>query len=177
MNNLGIDVAIWEELKKKWAELEVNGHKVEIEFKLIVTGEDEENTMAIDVIQKIDNEILIETVQRVVGEAYETLGIAGLSMERLVEVYKEKLDELNKQTQSKNACLTVTMTPNSPVSGEVQVYSEEHNKDQKSSVQVNYQHYYLLNALRDKMIEIVGDAWSQIRAVYWQDTLEFYFKY
>lgn len=177
MNNLGIDLAIWESLKKKWAELETNGHNIEIEFKLIVTGETEEKTIAIDVIQKIDDDILTETVQRAAGEAYETLGIAGLSLERLVEIYKEKLKELHKRIRSRKTYLSVTMTPSSPVSGEVRVYAEDREKGQKKRLQVNYQHYYLLNALRDKMIETVGEGWSQVRAVYQEDMLEFYFEY
>ena len=177
MNNPGIDLAIWKQLKRKWAELDESGHKVEIEFNLILTGDAEERTIAIDVVQKIDNKIVLETVQREAGEAYEILGIAGLSIERLVEIYKEKLKVLYKQIQNANTFLTVTMTPSSSLSGEVKACLDDRNKNQKSSVQVNYQHYYLLNALRDKMIEIVGDAWSQVRAVYWQDTLEFYFEY
>jgi len=55
-------------------------------------------------------------------------------------------------------------------------YFGKRKKKKENSVQVNYQHYYLLNALRDKMIEIVGEGWSQVEAVYWQDTLEFYFE-
>jgi hypothetical protein len=177
MSNPGVDLAIWERLKKTWAELEANGHHIAIEFKLIVTGEDKEKTMAIDVIQKIDDQILTETVQHIEGEAYETLGIADLSMERLEEVYKEKLSQLYRQSNVPHAKLVVTMTPRSPVSGEVKAYLEEPKKNQKSSILVDYQHYYLLNALRDKMIETVGDGWRQVKAVYWQDTLEFYFEY
>ena len=100
MNNPGIDLAIWKQLKRKWAELDESGHKVEIEFNLILTGDAEERTIAIDVVQKIDNKIVLETVQREAGEAYEILGIAGLSIERLVEIYKEKLKVLYKQIQN-----------------------------------------------------------------------------
>ena len=83
MNNTVIDLSIWERLKKKWIELDANGQNIEIEFKLIVTGRDEEKTLAIDVIQKIDEEIFTETVQRVEGEAYKTLGIDGTSCRSL----------------------------------------------------------------------------------------------
>ena len=177
MNNPGIDLTVWEQLRKKWGELENNGNKLDIHFNLIVDKNDEEKTLAIDVIQKIDDEIVTETVQRVAGKAYETLGISGLSMERLVEVYKEKLHTLHSSSNLPYAYLIVTMTPSSPVSGEIKAYLEKRKKKQKSSVQVDYQHYYLLNALREKMIEIVGDGWRQVKAVYWQGALEFYFEY
>jgi len=177
MENPGIDLTIWEQLKQKWDKLDRDGHSVEIEFKLIVDKNDEDKTLAIDVIQKIDNEVIIETVQHVAGEAYETLGIAGLSLERLVEVYKEKLHQLHSQSNMPYAYLIVTMTPSSPSSGEVKGYLEKRKKKQKFSISVNYQHYYLLNAIRDKMIELVGDAWRQVKAVYWRGALKFYFEY
>ena len=177
MNNPGIDLTIWEQLKQKWDKLDREGHSLEIVFKLIVDKNNEDKTLAIDVIQKIDNEIIIETVQHVAKEAYETLGIAGLSLERLVEVYKEKLHQIHSQSNMPYAYLIVTMTPSSPLSGEVKGYLEKRKKNQKFSIPVNYQHYYLLIAIRDKMIELVGDSWSQAKAVYWQGALTFYFEY
>ena len=73
--------------------------------------------------------------------------------------------------------LIVTMTPSSSLSGETRGYLEKRKKNQKFSVPVDYQHYYLLNAIRDKMIEQVGDAWRQVKAVYWKGELKFYFEY
>jgi hypothetical protein len=35
----------------------------------------------------------------------------------------------------------------------------------------------VLNALREKMIEQLGESWSQVRAVYRAGALEFYFEY
>ena len=72
--------------------------------------------------------------------------------------------------------LIVTMAPNSSLSGETKGYLEKRKKNQ-ISIPVNYQHYYLLNAIRDKMIELVGEGWGQVKTVYWKDTLEFYFEY
>jgi hypothetical protein len=177
MNNPGIDLTIWEQLKQKWDKLDREGHSLKIEFKLIVDENDEDKALAIDVIQKIDDDVVTETVQHVPGEAYEALGIADLSLERLVEVYKEKLHKLHNESNMPYAYLIVTMTPSSPSSGETKGYLEKRKKNQKFSISVNYQHYYLLNAIRDKMIELVGDAWRQVKAVYWKDTLEFYFEY
>ena len=177
MDNPGIDLTIWEQLKQKWDELDRNGHSLRIDFKLILDKDDEDKTLAIDVIQKIDGDVITETVQHVAGEAYEQLGIADLSLERLVEVYKEKLHQLYRESNMPYAYLIVTMTPSSPSSGETQGYLEKRKKNQKFSIPVNYQHYYLLNAIRDKMIELVGEGWRQVKAVYWKDTLQFYFEY
>ena len=69
------------------------------------------------------------------------------------------------------------MTPTSPISGEVKAYFDEQEKNEKDFIQVDYQHYYLLNAIREKIVDLTGSTWSQIRAVYWQDTLEFYFEH
>ncbi|MBN2118140.1 MAG: hypothetical protein JW730_16305 [Anaerolineales bacterium] len=175
-NNPGIDTATWEGLRKKWSALEAAGHALKIEFKLVADPKDEENILAIDVFQHIDEEVITETVQRKAGEADATLGIAGLSMERLVVVYKGMMKQLHAQQAGRHdAELIVTMSPSSKTSGEIRGYLEK--SDGKSSVQVDYQHYYVLNALREKMIEAVGDAWSRVRAVYGSDSLEFYFDY
>jgi hypothetical protein len=177
MNNLGIDLAIWKRLRKRWAELEKAGHKLKIDFYLLADVNDEENILAIDVIQNIDNEVITETVERNSGEADAMLGIIGLSTERLIEVYKEMIRQLHSQIKQQDADLIVTMSPSSPVSGEVRGYLQDSTSDIKSSVLVNYQHYYLLNALRKKMIQDVGDSWTKVRAVYHSDNLEFYFEH
>jgi hypothetical protein len=109
MNNPGIDTAIWEGLRKKWSELEAAGHALKIEFKLIADPKDETNILAIDVFQHIDQEVVTETVQRQAGEAYEAVGIAGLSMERLVAVYDDMLDDLYFQQEDRSEVMAVTM--------------------------------------------------------------------
>lgn len=177
MNNPGIDAEIWNQLRKKWSDLATQGHKLKITFKLIKDSKDTSKILAIDVIQNIDEELIIETVQRVAGEAYETLGIGGVSMERLVGVYKEMMDKLYRQTQQRDVDLIVTMSPNSSTAGEVQGYIEKDSAKMQSSVSVNYRHYYVLNALREKMIESTGDAWHSVRATYHSGDLEFYFEY
>jgi hypothetical protein len=178
INNPGMDWATWERLRNKWSELDKNGRKLTVEFRLIGDPKDDRNILAIDVIQHVDGEIITETVQRKAGEAYATLGIAGLSQERLEEVYKEMMDQLHRQTgQKKDVDLIVTMSSSSPLSGEIRGYTEKRHSGEKSSVAVNYQHYYMLNALREKMIESTGDGWSKVRAVYRSGDLEFYFEY
>ena len=177
MNNPGIDLEIWKQLRKKWSDLNASGHKVKVDFRLIADPNDENKILVIDVVQNINDETVTETVQRSAGEAHATLGLAGLSMERLVEVYKEMMHQLHGQAKQRDADLIVTMSPTSHTSGEVRGYLQKHNSDTKSSVLVNYRHYYLLNAIREKMIELVGDGWSKVKAIYHSGDLEFYFEY
>jgi len=91
MNNPGMDMEIWKQLRQKWIDLDAKGHKIKVDFKLIADPKDEKNVLAIDVVQHIDRKLVTETVQHKSGEAYPTLGIAGLSVERLKEVFKEMM--------------------------------------------------------------------------------------
>ena len=176
MNNPGIDTAIWEGLRRKWSELEAAGHALKIEFKLIANPKDENNILAIDVFQYIDEEVITETVQRQAGEAYEAVGIAGLSMERLVAVYDDMLDDLYFQQEDRSEMnLTVTMSPSSETSGELRGYVEK--PEGKSRMQLDYRHYYMLNALREKMKKMLGEEWRQVRAAFVSRRLGFYFDY
>lgn len=177
MNNPGIDLETWERLRKKWMGLQSAGHKLGIEYRLIADPKDENNILAIDVIQSINDDVLTETVQRKAGEAYATLGIDGLSMEALVEAYKNVMRKLHNQTNQKELDLVVTMSPTSSTSGEIKGYAGKENSDVWSSVPVNYRHYYLLNALREKMMSLLGDSWNKVKAVYRSGELEFYFEY
>src|SRR5215207_6100286 len=113
-NNPGIDLAIWKRLRKRWAELENAGHKLKIDFHLLADVDDENNILAIDVIQTINNEVITETVERNSGEANSMLGIAGLSAERLIEVYKEMMRQLHQQIKQEDMDLIVTMSSTSP---------------------------------------------------------------
>lgn len=177
MNNPGIELEIWKQLNRKWADLDSNGHQVKVEFKLITSPGDENRTLMIDVIQRIDDEIVVETVQHKAGEAYEALGLAGLSMERLVQVYKDILEKIHNQAKEYKSDLIVTMSPTSSTSGEVQAYLQSRDEPVKQAVLTNYKHYYVLTVLREKMIEQLGDNWKQVQAVYKQGELEFYFEY
>jgi len=175
MNNPGIDLAIWKRLRKRWAELEKAGHKLKIDFQLLADINDENNILGIDVIQNIDDELIIETVERNSGEANAMLGIAGLSAERLIEVYKEMIRQLHQQIKQEDMDLIVTMSSTSPTSGEVRGYLQKSNSDAGISIPVNNQHYYILRALWEKMARDVGVS-SKVRAVYRSDNLEFYFE-
>jgi hypothetical protein len=177
MNNPGMDFDTWKRLREKWSDLDAQGHKIRIDFKVIADPSNKNNILVIDVIQHIDGVPVTETVQRSVGEAYAILGIEGLSMERLIQTYKEMMGELQRRANQGDADVVVTMTPTSPTSGEVRGYVLRTDAPTNSNVLVNYRHYYVLNALRDKMIEILGERWSQVKAVYRESALEFYFEY
>jgi hypothetical protein len=177
MNNPGLDPLIWQRLKENWSHLQSAGSKLEIEFRLISDPGDEKNILAIDVIQKINADVLTETVQKNAGEAYATLGITGLAVEALTQAYKNQLRKLLGQTDQAETDLVVTMTPTSTTSGEVRAYRGQENSDVRHSLPVNYVHYYLLTALREKMVDIVGDRWNSVKAVYRSGELEFYFEY
>jgi len=176
MNNPGIDLAVWERLKNKWSKLDKQGHKLTVEFRLVANPKDDRDILAIDVIQNVDGEVITETVQRKAGDAYPTLGIAELSKEGLVEVYKEMISQLHREIKQQDADLIVMMAPTSPTSGEIRGYIQKRDADEKNSVVVNYQHYYLLNALREKMMDSSGKSWSRVRVVYHPGNLEFYFE-
>lgn len=177
MNNPGIELETWERLRKQWAGLQSAGHKLGIEFRLIADPKDENNILAIDVVQQIDGDFVTETVQHTAGEAYAALGIAGASMETLVEAYKRILRNLQTQAVETELDLVVTMSPVSVASGEIRGYAGKENSDVRSSLPVNYRHYYVLNALREKMLGLTGDSWSSVRTVYRSGELEFYFEY
>ncbi len=177
MNNPGIDLEIWKHLRKKWSDLDASGHQVSVQFKLITDPHVTNKVLAIDVIQKIDDETFTETVQHIAGEAYMTLGIADTSTEHLAEIYKQTLRQIHSQNGQKDAVLIVSMSPTSPTSGEVQAVLKKKDPASKKNLEVNYIHYYILNALREKMVEIKGAAWNKVNAVYQQDDLKLYFEY
>jgi hypothetical protein len=178
MNNPGIDLANWERLRKRWSELESGGNELTIHFSLITASETDTNVLAIDVVQNLNDEVIIETIQRNPGEAYAILGIDGLSIEELVGVYKDKMRQLQRQANQKEADLIVTMSPTSSTSGEIRGGVGDVRSEMKCNVLVNYQHYYLLTALREKMMALTGDNWSKVKALYDKSgDLEFYFEY
>jgi hypothetical protein len=93
------------------------------------------------------------------------LGLAGLSMERLVEVYKEMMNQLHHEVKPRDfdMDLVVTMSHHSATSGEVEGLLVHPDAPVQSSVSVDYRQYYMLSALREKMIESTGDAWRSAR--------------
>jgi hypothetical protein len=177
MKNPGLDPEQWERLTRKWASQEAGDQAVQREYRLIHSEADKDTTILLDVIQTVDDELVTETVQRRAGEADHVLGIAGLSMDGILETYKKVMDQLHQKSGPHGATLTVSMTSTSPTSGEVRAILELPDPPARRSLRVDYRHYSLLRALRDKMIEIVGDGWSSVTAVYRPGALDFFFEY
>jgi hypothetical protein len=177
MNNPGMDFEIFKQLRQKWTDLDAQGHSLKVDFQLVAHPTEQDNILAIDVVQHIDGKPVTETVQRKAGEAYAVLGIAGLSVEQLADVFKGMLKQLHSQAELNDIGVSVTMRPTSPASGEVSGLLVMPGAPEHSPVLVNYQHYYVLNALRDRMIETLGKRWSEVTAVYQAGELEFSFQY
>lgn len=178
MKKSNIDLTVWEHLTEKWARLHADGHSLKIDFSLITNDNEKDKTLAIDVVQTIDDEIIVETVQRRKGEAYAALGIciSELSAERLKDVYKEMMTQLHGRLGQPESDLIITMSPTSEISGEVAGYLQSRDEPVKKPVLTNYQHYYVLNALREKMIEQMGKNWRQVKVIYKPDVLEYFFE-
>jgi hypothetical protein len=177
MNNTDMDFEIWKQLKQKWTDLDAKGHKLKVDFQLIAHPSEENNVLAIDVIQHIDGKPVTETVQRSVGEAYAVLGLAGLSVDDLKEVYKGMMRQLCSESEHDDVAASVTMTPTSATSGELQGFRGSPDTLLQQPVVVNYQHYYVLSALRDKMVEASRECWKSVKAVYHAGDLQLQFEY
>jgi hypothetical protein len=176
MKNPGIDLAVWKQLNKKWTKLDADGHSLKIDFRLVTNDSENDKTLAIDVVQTIDDQIIVETVQRRKGEAYPALGISELSVERLKDIYKGIMAQLHGGLGQPESDLVIAMSPTSETSGEVTGYLKSRSGLVKRAVLTNYQHYYVLNALREKMIEQLGESWRQVKAIYKPDVVEYYFE-
>jgi hypothetical protein len=175
MNKPSIDLEIWEGLQTKWRYLHFSGYKVSVEFQLVCHPNDKNNILAIDVVQTINGEIAVETVQRSAGESYAALGIDGLSQEQLEQTYEDIARPLYLQADQSDATLKIAMSTTSPTSGELCCVLEKHGPEASSNIQINYLHYYILNAIREKMQEQTGKSVSRITAAYRGDDLEFSF--
>ena len=176
MKNPGVDLKVWKQLREKWIKLDKNGHSLKVGFKLMTNDSPKDRTLAIDVVQAIDDDIIVETVQRQDGEAYAALGISELSVEQLKQVYGNMMAQLHSQLGQPESDLVITMSPTSETSGEVRGYFQSHDEPVEQAVLTDYHHYYVLNALREKMIQQLGENWKQVKAVYKQDGVEFYFE-
>lgn len=177
MVNTSIDLNVWKKLEEKWTNLDADGYSLRVDFKLITNDREKDKTLAIDVVQIIDEDVIVETVQRRKNEAYADLGIAGLSAERLKGVYKEMMAQLHSGMDQPDSDLVITMSPTSEISGEVSGYLQSHDEPVKQPILTNYQHYYVLNALRERMTEQLGQSWRQVKTTYKQGEAEFYFEY
>lgn len=174
-----VDPENWQRLTRHWDELITAGRTVELHYRRIVAPDDENHTQVIDIIQNIDGELFIETVECSTGEVEAILETNNLSLEGLQKEYGTMLEQLLlKLPEHHNVHLIVTMIPTSQNTGETSCYLERPTG--RSNVQLNYRHYYMLKALREKMNTIVGESWVRVQVIYHPgmfSNLEFYFDY
>lgn len=165
MNNPGIREEIWLALRQKWADLTSDGHKVEVEFKLIQDPKDRSKTLAIDVAQNIDNEWLVQTVQHKAGEAYKAVGIEGFDLNPLLYTVGQVVNSLTEPITGHGTVddeMHVFMKRISPESAEV--YGHIISKSgEKIGVRANYRHYYVINALLEEVSRIMKEEYSEIQ--------------
>ena len=105
------------------------------------------------------------------------MGITGMSMENLVATYKKILQRVHPRPYQPDIKLVITMSPSSPSSGELKAFLVSSDGVIQNSILITYQHYYMLNAIRNKLTEIVGEKCSQIKAVFCQGELDFFFEH
>lgn len=177
MNNPDMDFEIWKQLRQKWTDLDASGHRLKIDFQLVAHPAEENNVLAIDVVQHIDGNPVTETVQREAGEAYAALGIANLSMEQLAEVLKGMMEQLRSQSDLSNVVVEILMSSTSPTSGELSGLLVAPEAPSQTPVLLNHRYYYVLSALRDRMAETGGKRWNRVRASYSGGELDFQFDY
>lgn len=169
----------WQRLTQRWDEIRSNGHTLEIRYRRIVAPDDENRTQVIDIIQNIDGEVFIETVECSTGEVEAILETNNLSLEGLQKEYEVILKNLLLQQPDHHGThLVVNMIPTSSSTGEISCYLERPTG--RSNIQLNYRHYYMLKALREKMSSSMGESWVQVQVIYQPgmfSNLEFYFDY
>lgn len=179
MNDHGIDAQTRERLQQKWSDLCAQGREVQVEYCRVLHPDDESCVLLVDVLQQVDGQPLVtETVQKQAGEVESLLGIAGLSLEGLVDVYGKMIADLHPERYARERALVVTMTPTSPVSGELSGRLERPDGSVQTPVQVRFRHYCVLRALRERMVETLGAGWTSVQARYHPASgLELYFDY
>jgi hypothetical protein len=165
MNNPGVQEELWVALRQKWAGLVSQGHKVEVEFKLIQDPNDKSKTLAIDVAQNIDNEWHVQTVQHKAGEAHEAVGIQGFTLNPLLYTVGQVVNSLTEPITGHGTVsdeMHVFMKRISPESAEI--YGHIISKSgEKIGVRSNYRHYYVFNALLEEISKIMKDEYSGIQ--------------
>lgn len=165
MDNPGIKEDVWSALRQKWATLVSDGHKVEVEFKLIKHPEDKSRTLAIDVAQNIDNEWHVQTVQHKAREAYGTVGIEGFTLNALLYTAEQVVNSLTEPITGHGTVddeMHVFMKRISPESAEI--YGHVISKSGETiGVRADYRHYYVINALLEEVSKVMKEEYSEIQ--------------
>ena len=162
MNEPEMNKEVWIALRQKWAALDAGGHTVKVEFNILKDPQDPARDLAIDVAQKIDGEWVVQTVQRQPGEAYPVLGIEGLGLEQLADVAGQAVTSVSEPVTGQKTFaeeLHLLMKRISPESAEISGHIIS-KTGEKIGVRANYQHYYVLNAVLERMSLITREEYS-----------------
>lgn len=175
MKNPGIEESIWQSLREKWGRWESDGHQVSVDFNPLTAPDDESNVLGVDVIQRKDEEIVLQTIQYTARKAYDVLNISGASLDLLMEAFEHHTRTLLSENDCKEA--KVTMHYLSEESGEITVFGELYDNKGTSYIAASYLQYYALNAMRDLMFGVTGQAWKTAKVDVYFRYCEFYFEH
>jgi hypothetical protein len=165
MNNPGLKEEIWHALNQKWKRLVNDGHVVKVEFNILLNPIENE-PLAIDVVQSIDHEWIVQTVQRQAGEAYQFLKIDNIGLDQLLGMLKQAVnsvsDPVTNHKTKVNEEMHIYMKRISPETSEVYGHVIVNNGE-KIAIRTNYQHYYLLEAMLERTTNIMREDYSEIQ--------------
>jgi hypothetical protein len=165
MNNPGVQEEIWIALRQKWSTLVAEGHSVEVKINVIKDPQNEAKALAIDVVQKIDNEWYVQTVQSKIQEAYSAIGIEGVRLNQLIDIASRVIDSVTKPVigcETFDDEMHIFMRHISPMTSELHGYVIS-KIGERIEVRTNYQHYYVINEILNQISEIMNEEYTEIQ--------------
>ena len=164
MNNPGIKEDMWTILNQKWGRLISEGHTVNVEFKLL-QGPDQSKTLAIDVVQNIDGEWVVQTVQHQAQEAYPAIGIEGFGLDQLINIASRVVDSVTEPITGHKTYddeMHIYMKRISPETSELygHIISE---KGERIAIRSDYRHYYVINEMLEQISKIMREEYAEIQ--------------
>jgi hypothetical protein len=165
MNNPGVQQEIWATLRQKWSTLLAEGHSLKVEFNVLKDPADASRALAIDVVQNIDGEFHVQTVQNEKQQAYSAIGIDGFSLDQLINLAGRAVNSVTKSITGRETYddeMHIFMKLISPETAEI--YGHVISKTgEKIGIQSNYQHYYVLNEIAEQISEIMKEKYAEIQ--------------
>jgi hypothetical protein len=165
MNNPGIQQEIWTTLRQKWSTLVAEGHSLKVEFNLLKDPTNESRILAIDVVQNIDGEWHVQTVQSKKQEAYATIGIEKSNLDQLINVASRIVNSVTKPVTGRETYddeMHVFMKLISPETAEIYGYIIS-KTGEKIGIRSSYQHYYILNEILEQISGIMKEKYTEIQ--------------
>jgi hypothetical protein len=165
MNNPGIQQEIWTALHQKWSALVAEGHSLKVEFNLLKDPTNESRILAIDVVQNIDGEFHVQTLQKEKQQAYSAIGIDGFSLDQLINLAGRVVNSVTKPITGRETYddeIHIFMRLISLETAEI--YGHVISKTgEKIGIRSNYQHYYVLNEIAEQISKIMKEKYTEIQ--------------